>query len=104
MINKEISYGKEFDKTDYGKRLAAEYEKQIIKMETTDNWENNKNDVESFNRAEEKYFRASGEYCARKIIEEYGQEKADIYANRGRIDTGKSAVEAISDEWWVHSY
>jgi hypothetical protein len=29
MLNKEIKYDDDFDKTDYGKKLKSEYDKEI---------------------------------------------------------------------------
>jgi predicted ribosome quality control (RQC) complex YloA/Tae2 family protein len=54
-------------------------------------------------KIEETYLRKQGEYAARRLVEEYGKEKASIYANGGRINTGKDAIQAISDDWWVHA-
>jgi hypothetical protein len=66
-------------------------------MENDKDWTDEKD--KKFAKIEEKYLRASGEYAAKKLAEEYGEEKASIYANRGRINTGKNAVQALSDEW-----
>lgn len=104
MIGDELDAQNEYDKTSEGKRLLAEYQKQIEKLETDDNWDNDKKAQEQFNKAEETYLRKQKEYAAKKLVKKYGQSKANLYANRGVINAGKDAVSALSDEWWVHAY
>jgi hypothetical protein len=101
MMNKEDKYSEEFDKTDSGKQLSSTYKKAVRKMYNDDDWNDEKD--EKFRKTEEAYLRKQGEYVAKKLVEEYGEEKASIYANRGRINTGKDAVQAMSDDWWSHA-
>lgn len=103
MINKSIGYDEEFDKTGEGKKLKSSYTKELKQMYSDDDWSNNPAKQRQFNTAEESYLRKQAEYTAKKLINEYGNEKASIYANRGRIYTGKDAVQALSDEWWIHA-
>lgn len=103
MMDAESAYDDEFDKTDNGKRLWSQYEKELNKMYDNVDWEDDPQNQERFSTAEESYLRKRAEYSAKKLIEEFGDEKASIYANRGRINTGKDAVQALSDEWWIHA-
>lgn len=97
LLNETIDYDDEFDKTSEGKKILSEYKKQIDKM-YRDDWE----DDGKLEKAEEAYLRKQAEYSAKKLIKKYGNQRADMYANRGRMNSGKNAVDAMSDEWWIH--
>lgn len=104
MLDDEIDYQSEYDKTPNGKKQRAEYTKQINKMAgDPDKWDDDEKAQAAFYKAEETYLRGAKEYAAKKLIAKYGKEKVDIYANRGLINTGKDAVAALSDEWWLHA-
>ena len=99
MLNSDVNYSDEFDQTKLGIQLRKQYDKAY------DSYFNKerptKKDELAFVSIEEKYLRASGEYCAKKLIEEYGDELAYVYANRFS-NVGKETVEAMSDLWTLH--
>ena len=103
LINRSIDHDNEFDKTDEGKKLKNSYDKEIRRMYNDDNWSDNQVKQNQFHAAEESYLRKQAEYTAKKIISEYGREKATIYASRGKVDSGQDAVKLLSDQWWIHA-
>ncbi len=100
MINSDVNYSEEFDKTKFGASLRKEYDKAYKQyFEKEDPTEE---DDLAFSKIEEKYLRASGEYCAGRLIDEYGDELAYAFANRFTGSHGKETVEAMSDLWVLH--
>ena len=118
LINSDVHYKRdEFVNLPEGKRLKAQYDaaydeyfdptydepmnptpEQLKEMYRRD---------DKFVAAEEKYLRASMEYSAKRIIEEYGDTIANVYVNDGRWEAGEDIVnETIKrhgDSWWIHA-
>lgn len=103
VVSKQSEFEDEFDETESGKKMKRNYEKQINRMYSDNDWDDNPQKQKEFNAAEESYLRKQAEYAAKKLIETYGNEKVSIYASRGKIQSGKSAMELISDQWWTHA-
>lgn len=103
MLNDNTDFDDEYDRTEKGKAQLSEYRKQINKMMSDKNWDANKKSQKSFYKSEETYLRSQQEYSAKKLIEKYGEEETLRYATNDRITSGKTAVQAMSDNWWVHA-
>lgn len=81
MMNRHLDYDDEYKEKNKNSADAKEYERLLWKIESSSSWTNE--DEKAFQKVQEKYLRAQGAYSAKKLIEEYGEEKASIYANIG---------------------
>lgn len=103
MLNRHTRYEEDYDSTKEGTKLRTNYENAISDMEKRGD-KYKKADWDKFNQAEEEYLKSQASYAAKKMIEHYGEEKANLYAFRGSINKGKSAYERMVNDWRVHAY
>lgn len=103
LIKKHTDYETAYDRTREGSDKKKRYIAELKKMYNDDNWSDDKKAQKRFDEAEESYLRSREEYSAKKLIKEYGAEKVSIYANEGRVNTGKDAIRALSDKWGYYA-
>lgn len=93
----------EFANTKQGKKLGLKYQKQIKKLNESEQF--TEKDKEKFNKAEEDFLRASSRYQGQVLLKKYGAKNMKKYLKDKHANIGRDLVKSYEDyDWALHTY